>query len=317
VVTWDEAVSGDGAFILCSNDYAVNYHKPNSWEVIREKKLSEEETTFVDKFFSLTQKGIFGRHQYYRDTITREAEILSILKFKSNKPTHVFLTNLTWDTSALNKDIAFKSMLDWLENVIEFFIKQKGHQVIIRTHPGEGHLPKYARGCESVSDVLMRKYPQLPEEIKIISGKDELNSHALCQLANSISVYTTTVGLEMAMKGREVFVVGDSHYRNKGFTTDINCRTEYFEKLNKVTAKEKNVISQEMVELARRYAYFFIVRAQVFLEEFNLKDRHRYAVIDAQRFLPGQNNVWDKLCENLERGGDFVDCSEFMEGQSV
>lgn len=315
VVTWDEAIGGDGAFIFCPNNYAVNYQKPNAWKEISEKKLTEKEDAFVDHFFSLTQKGIFGRHKYYNNTISDQEEILSALDFNSDMPIHVFLTNLTWDTSALDKDVAFKSMIDWLEKVIDFFIINNDHQIVVRTHPGEGHLPEYARGCESVSEVLFKKYPHLPANIKIISGEDELSSHALCNMAQSISVYTTTVGLEMAMKGREVFVVGDSHYRGKGFTIDVKDRDEYLQNLLKVSTETRRSISQEKIELARRYAYFFIVRTQSYLEEFNLKDRHRYEVIDCERFLPNQNNVWDKLCWNLENNGEFVDCSEYIENR--
>ena len=44
--------------------------------------------------------------------------------------------------------------------------------------------------------------------------------HDLVETAGLGLVYTTTVGLEMAMSGVPVIVIGQTHYRGKGFSLD-------------------------------------------------------------------------------------------------
>ena len=71
-------------------------------------------------------------------------------------------------------------------------------------------------------------------------------------------MYTTTVGLEMAMSGTAVVVAGQTHYRSKGFTFDPNSWDEYFEFLD-LFDKNRNAfqLSENQVKEAWQYAYCF------------------------------------------------------------
>ena len=60
-----------------------------------------------------------------------------------------------------------------------------------------------------------------------------MNTYDLMDMADLGLVYTTTVGLEMAMRGIPVVVAGKTHYRNRGFTQDPHTWVEYFKTLNK------------------------------------------------------------------------------------
>jgi hypothetical protein len=71
-------------------------------------------------------------------------------------------------------------------------------------------------------------------------------------------VYTTTVGMEMAMSGIPVIVVGNTHYRNKGFTLDPESWQGYFEILSNVLEHPgQNRLTDRQVEQAWNYAYRF------------------------------------------------------------
>jgi hypothetical protein len=73
-------------------------------------------------------------------------------------------------------------------------------------------------------------------------------------------VYTTTVGLEMAVRGVRVVVAGQVHYGCKGFTCDPATRSDYFAQLEQLLASQAPVrMTPRQVELARCYAdvYFF------------------------------------------------------------
>jgi hypothetical protein len=317
VVTWDEAVGGLGSFIFALNDHAVNYNKPRAWEKLSKVPLTKQEDDFVQYYFSKSSKGQFGRHSYYTAPITEKTEICSQLNLNPDLPITALLTNLTWDTSALDKAVFFDDMIDWLVQTIRFYEDRPNDQLVIRTHPAEGHLEDYARGKESVTRILNRQFPNLPSHIKVISGHEEINSHVLCDMASAIVVFTTTVGIEMAVKGRRVMSVGKSHYRGKGFTVDVGTKEDYFNLLTDPTFRENLFIGQDEVDLAKKYAHFFILGTEAYLDEFNQRDRHSYRIPDPKAFLPKSSKRWDRLCESLEQCEDFVDCTDYIDPWAI
>ena len=92
----------------------------------------------------------------------------------------------------------------------------------------------------------------------VVPPESEINTYDLIELAHVGLVYTTTVGMEMAMSGIPVIVSGMTHYRDKGFTYDPETTSEYLTTIDQALRRpigEK--ISQEKVELAWNYAYRF------------------------------------------------------------
>ncbi len=71
-------------------------------------------------------------------------------------------------------------------------------------------------------------------------------------------VYTTTVGMEMAMKGLPVIVSGQTHYRGRGFTYDPDSWVSYFKLLGQMLEHPSNfMLTREQSELALQYIYGF------------------------------------------------------------
>ena len=107
-------------------------------------------------------------------------------------------------------------------------------------------------------DVINQAYPQLPENIHIITPEDKTNTYDLMEIADFGLVYTTTVGMEMAMSGLPVIVTGKTHYAGKGFTLDPQTWQEYEEMLDQVSQNPvSSRLTKEQVEKAWLYAYLF------------------------------------------------------------
>lgn len=106
-------------------------------------------------------------------------------------------------------------MTEWLERSLDFFARRPDVQLVVRIHPGE----RYTKG-PSVADVIHRRLPELPEHIHLVGAGDPVNTYDLVEIADLGLVYTTTVGMEMAMSGVPAIVIGQTHYREKGFTLD-------------------------------------------------------------------------------------------------
>ena len=69
-------------------------------------------------------------------------------------------------------------------------------------------------------EILRAASPELPDHVRAVPPESDISTYDLIELADVGLVYTTTVGLEMAMRGIPVIVAGQTHYRGKGFTTD-------------------------------------------------------------------------------------------------
>jgi hypothetical protein len=144
-------------------------------------------------------------------------------------------------------------MTEWMSRTIEFFAKRDDVQFVLRVHPGEG----LGWGL-SVYDILTEKFPDLPKNIHILRADAKINTYDLVNTADIGLVFTTTVGMEMAMIGLPVIVTGQTHYRGKGFTLEPDSWDEYFETLEKVISVPKDYApSHEDVESAWTYAYRF------------------------------------------------------------
>jgi len=92
----------------------------------------------------------------------------------------------------------------------------------------------------------------------LLPAESSINTYDLVDAADFGLVFTTTLGMEMAMIGKPVIATGYTHYRGKGFTIDPNTWEEYFEALEAVLDDPKaHYLSEDQVSLAWRYAYRF------------------------------------------------------------
>jgi len=144
-------------------------------------------------------------------------------------------------------------MADWLAKTVRHFAQKPDFQIVVRVHPGE----LLGAGHPSV-DIVHSTLPGMPPHVVVIPPDSKINTYDLIELAHVGLVYTTTVGLEMAMSGVPVVVGGMTHYRDKGFTYDPETTSEYLTTVDHLLRRPSGErLSQEKVELAWNYAYRF------------------------------------------------------------
>ncbi len=172
-----------------------------------------------------------------------------------DRPLLLIATNVFGDSVTIGHQVFTRGMGDWLTETLRFFARRPDVQVVVRIHPGEA---KLAAGGTSMLAVISQTFPRLPENIRVVPPEADVNSYDLVAMAQVGLVYTTTLGLEMAMDGLPVIVAGRVHYRGRGFTLDPDSWEAYFRLLEQAAAQPSTLRpSPERVELARRYAYHF------------------------------------------------------------
>jgi hypothetical protein len=171
-----------------------------------------------------------------------------------SRPIVLLATNVIGDSLTLGRQVFSDSMTEWLVRTIEYFARRSEVQLVVRIHPGE----LITKG-PSVADVVQQALPAgIPENIHVVAADAAINTYDIVEIANLGLVYTTTVGMEMALSGVPVIVIGQTHYRQKSFTLDPNSWDAYFELLGQaLTNPERYRLTQEQVEKAWEYAYRF------------------------------------------------------------
>ena len=132
-------------------------------------------------------------------------------------------SNLTWDSAVIGQGLAFEGIAEWVTATVEFFADRPDDQLVIRVHPAEVKLPgKQTR--EPLEPILRRRFPELPPNVRLVPADDPESSYPLMAASDAVLVFTSTTGLEAAVRGRPVIVAGRTHYRERGFTVDVEDR---------------------------------------------------------------------------------------------
>jgi capsule polysaccharide export protein KpsC/LpsZ len=169
------------------------------------------------------------------------------------RPLVLLATNVIGDSLTLGRQVFSDSMTEWLRRTAQFFAQQPQTQLVVRIHPGE----LITKG-PSVADVVKNALPEIPQHIHLVPADAQVNTYDLVEIADLGLVYTTTVGLEMVLRGVPVIAIGNTHYRNRGFTLDPDTWENYFDLLGKVLlSPTKYRPTQEHVNQAWNYAYRF------------------------------------------------------------
>ena len=169
------------------------------------------------------------------------------------RPVVLLCTNVVGDSMALGRQVFTDGMADWLAATVRWFGQHPEAQLVVRVHPGE----LLGAGHPS-AEIVRQELPDLPAHVTVVRPESPVNTYDLMELAHLGLVYTTTVGMEMAMAGIPVIVAGATHYRGRGFTDDPTSMPEY---LGALAARLAEPLGRrqapDVIDLAWRYAYCF------------------------------------------------------------
>jgi Capsule polysaccharide biosynthesis protein len=214
-------------------------------------------------------------------------------------------TNVTWDTAVLGRHCAFPDIQAWIDAAIDAFRRRPEHRLVIRVHPSEMHLPGRT-SRDSLAAHIARTHPELPPNVRVIGPDDPVSSYPLMAASDLGLVYTSTVGLELAVSGVPTIVAGDTHYRGKGFTTDVESPDGFIAALDTALA-DPSALAPDTAT-ARRYAHFFFFRAPLpapgVVEP--LPGLARLTVRDLSELEPGRSESLDRICDGILLGAPFV-----------
>jgi hypothetical protein len=240
---------------LAENDEVMLQRTEQLWEEWKDQPLAQSQLEQIRALYSSRQNASLWENfsRRWQGQPSQGGEQVRQALGLDTRPLAVLAANVIGDSLTLGRQVFSRNMTEWLQRTLRNFSQRPGVQLVVRIHPGE----RYTKG-PSVSDVVREVMPVLPENIRLVAAGDPINTYDLLEIADLGLVYTTTVGMEMALSGIPTVVSGQTHYRGKGFTFDPQDWDDYFELLNQILADpQASRLERTQVDLAWRYAYRF------------------------------------------------------------
>jgi hypothetical protein len=255
IATYDFGEQRDRVW-LAQNQEVMRLNTDPLWQARGDIPLTPIEEKELEQLYRARRGGrtweTFAR-QWQSGQSLGAQKLQAELGLDPEKPLVLVCTNVVGDSLALDRQVFTEGMAHWLQATVQHLADRPELELVVRVHPGE----LLGAGHPSV-DIVQGALPQLPEHVRVIPPDSNLNTYDLIELAHVGLVYTTTVGMEMAMMGVPVIVAGQAHYRDKGFTYHPESMAEFLTALDELIAQPLGRrLAPDQVEMARRYAYRF------------------------------------------------------------
>ena len=282
-----------------SPDALVRGISESAWLTRSATPLTSEEELRLDEYLHARYFSKNSRDIAFHAPPQSRAQLKEKLGIRNNNPVFCLFAHVNWDALFEVADMIFPTGNDWVIESIRRMIELKDVNWIVRVHPSENSIGSLV----NVGDLVSRTFPSLPDHVKFLRHDAEINSYGLFQLIDGGITICGTIGVELAVLGKPVVIAGGGHYSHKGFSLDASSREQYFALLR--NCKDLKPLTASQQELARRYAYSFLIERQIPLR---FSEGH-YGELEMDRLpdlVPGANPVLDMLCDRIADGRDVV-----------
>jgi hypothetical protein len=308
VVTWDTSPYQPNGLKFSHNRAAVEVCLEDVWPDASKQSLTADQVKELYDYARRWSRSEITPFPYNPSPLENEQIIRQQLGLRANLPIIVAFTNTSWDMSAVDRDIGFKSMYDWVFSLVEYAIKHPEIDLIVRAHPVEKKAPPGMQSRTLVVPEIKKRYELLPNNIKLIEGDSPISSYTLGEIGNVIMLYSGMIGLEFALRGYRPWVAGEFTYRGKGFTLDLESKEHMFQMLDKHSFAKH--LSEDELKLAQRFAYLWIFRHLVRNPFVRMPD-DQFMLESFHELAPAGTPVIDDICENIITGKPFIDIGKF------
>lgn len=298
VVTWVVAYRKN-CFIFSHDDtyhHTLMDEPTTEWEDVA---LTETQRQAVESYLSSRATGGRDWIYFHKDPEVSFDTFAQARAIDARKPIVAVLTNVMWDAQLHYPANAFPGMREWVLETIDYFRKRTDLEVVIRVHPAE--VRGAVKSRQRVADEVNKVFGSLPPHIHIVGPDEEASTYAIAAAADTVVIYGTKMGTELAPTGKPIIVAGEAWIKNKGLTQDARDKAHYFALLDQLPVGDGGKWRPDR-DRALLYAYHFFFRRMIplpFLEPngtgamFDLK-LGKLDDLDPGRY-PGLDTIMDGI----------------------
>lgn len=291
---------------VAHNDAAMGLNFKACWVSFTQGSLKKEYKELINSWLDMQTTGqnlLINTAQPQKHQTTP----VNTLTISNTKPTAIMPTNVCWDLAALNKQIIFKDMGDWILSTIDWFSMHPHLQLIIKAHPAEQN-PAIPETNERVETIIANRYPTLPDNVFFISPKSNISIYELLPFATIGIVHTTTAGIELSARGYPVITTAKAPYRDFGFTEDPNNKQEYYEAILQLLSSKEKRLDDAKIEFAKQFIlfYHFSYYSQLNLVTASFESDPEILISSIEQLRPGNNAALDYYMDSILQGQPIV-----------
>lgn len=304
VVTWDTEPTFPDGLVFSHNDAAPLLPLDDAWKSTARQPLTGDQTHTLHEFLGRWARGEIRPHPYDPAPLEDHESIRRRLGLRPRVPLIVAFTNSAWDMAAVDRDVGFASMFEWLFALIEYAEAHPEIDLVVRAHPSETNTSPDLQSRTPVGPEILRRHRHLPANITLVEGASPVSSYLLAEMAQVVMTYASRIGLEVAVRGKRPWLAGDTTYRSRGFTRDLASKQEMIDLLDARTFDD--TLPADAIELAERFAYLWFFRYVTRVPLLRPSERS-FALQTFRELAPGGHPIIDRLCEAIVTGSPFVD----------
>jgi len=227
----------------------------------------------------------------------------------NGRPTILFPVNVLVDAAVLVPTQAFKSCLDMITEVVEYFRDHPAYVCLLKAHPAEMIWKSSGTNVTSMHlrYALVDAGIKLPENVLFIDYDEMMSSFNLFELVHGLIAYSSSTCMEISWFGKRVITAHDAHYTCAGFAYVPKSREDFFQALGEILRPEQGSLPDpEIQRLGHIYylLYYYVCQVDCKLVEGNdiatIPARLLYDNIDS--LLPGKNAALDYICDSILNG---------------
>ena len=281
-----ETFIGHNSWMYKKNDEIMKMNWDEYWDDFNRNPLSESQHNDAKGFI----EGLRGGKDMYaklNDKTPLDSRLV-------DKDFVALFTNLNFDTAVLGRNSIFKSMHDWIEHIIDFWIENKIQTLlVIRVHPAE--LKLVSVSDDYVAPKIISKI-QNQENILLFDAKDKVDSYTLIENMKFGLIYSSTIGMEISYMGKACLVAGEAFYKNKGFVTSAGYKNTYFQILNQMLVNPLSYVgSKEKVLKYIYFIYFNRVKRMNGIKMDHLKHINTFTFENAEELESMNSDILDEF----------------------
>ena len=279
-----------------TKDQTYHKHFPSEKkEDLKLKDTTKKEIFFIKNYLRSRERGSQDWQQFNNNPDASPKERLKSFGYKFDKRDLAILyTNVVWDARLHFKENLYPSMINWIEDTVDFFKLNRQKKLIIRVHPGE--LISHSVSRERVEDLECLK--NLPENITLVKPQSRISSYYLASISKLNILFATKLAMELSIYNKPIICCGDAWVKGKGATIDPKSIKEY---KNLLSGNWENLKQNYSSFLGLAYSYYFFERKPVYFPYFKVSGDRKSFSINIERYKNEEANII--TAKNISPGG--------------
>lgn len=191
------------------------------------------------------------------------AAVREQLGLSAKRPTWVLFTSSDDEIAGL-PDYAspFGTQGAWIAKTIDYARRHPEVDLVIRAHPNTGSKRSLGANATQLAE-LDRLTAELPPNVRLVRPEDEVSSYTLMDLCTVALVWVSTVGLEVACRGKAVVVAAGQLVHGMPFVHTAAGPERYDAELDALRALAPGTVSARTRRLALRFAHGHFIRTRI------------------------------------------------------